>query len=131
MIPVEKRDRKTLERLIKMYILPGTTVISDKWKAYSGIPKIDGYEFKHLTVNHSEHFVDPDTGATTNHIEAMWGAFKRRRVTSFGNNRALLRSHLNEFMWRQRHAYSFKNGVRKASAFHNIVKHIREKFPLP
>lgn len=28
-------------------------------------------------ANHSIHFVNPNTGATTNHIEASWGSAKK------------------------------------------------------
>lgn len=130
LVAVPKRDKKTLESVIKNYILPGTTVVSDMWRAYNGIPHISNYEFRHLTVNHKEHFTDPITGATTNHIEAMWSAFKRRRITNFGRNRDLLNSHLCKFMWRQRYAFRYKNGVRKSSAFHNFVLLLNAKFTL-
>ena len=58
---VPNRTRETLVGCIKANILPGTTIISDCWKAYNGIEEIEGYKFKHLTVNHSENFVDPHT----------------------------------------------------------------------
>ena len=49
-----------------VHVLPGTTVISDCWKAYDCLSE-EGYH--HLSVNHSLNFVDPDTGAHTNTIE--------------------------------------------------------------
>lgn len=48
MVPVEKRDKDTLLRIIKKWILPGSIVISDCWKAYDCLES-EGY--KHLTVN--------------------------------------------------------------------------------
>ena len=40
---VPNRDHnKTLTECIKSSILPGTTIISDLWKAYSGIRQFDG-----------------------------------------------------------------------------------------
>lgn len=69
LIPVEKRDAKTLLAIIKEWIRPGTTIISDCWKAYDCL---EDEGFKHLTVNHSVNFVDPETGAHTNTVEGMW-----------------------------------------------------------
>ena len=58
MVPMPTRDRDTLLSIIKEKILPGTTIISDCWKAYNCL-EADGY--KHFKVNHSVNFVDPDT----------------------------------------------------------------------
>lgn len=71
---VEDRTSKTLVKIIKDNIEPGTTIISDCWKAYDCLDK-EGYE--HLKVNHSVNFVDPETGAHTNTIESTWRALKR------------------------------------------------------
>lgn len=64
-----KRDAETLLGLIEKHVEPGTTIISDCWKGYSCLSSA-GY--KHLTVNHSENFVDPESGACTNSIESQW-----------------------------------------------------------
>ena len=77
---VQNRTRETLFGCITANILPGTTIISDCWKAYNGIEEIEGYEFKHLTVNHSENFVDPHTGAHTQRVESMWNKAKKRNL---------------------------------------------------
>lgn len=60
--------------IINENILPGTTIISDCWKAYSSL---NSEGFTHLTVNHSVNFVDPETGAHTNTIESTWRALKK------------------------------------------------------
>ena len=57
-VPVPTRDRDTLLGVIKEKILPGTTVISDCWKAYDCL-EAEGN--KHYKVNHSVNFVDPDS----------------------------------------------------------------------
>lgn len=94
---VENRTRDTLLSVIKENILPGTTIVSDCWKAYDCL----SYEgFIHLTVNHSLTFKDPDTGAHTNTIEGTWGAIKR----GFSGTRkadGLFDSYLAEYIWRK------------------------------
>lgn len=58
-VPVEKRNRDTLLNIIQEYIEPGTTIMSDQWKAYQ---TLNHQGFHHFTVNHSYNFVDPDSG---------------------------------------------------------------------
>ncbi|KAI6194146.1 DDE-Tnp-IS1595 domain-containing protein [Aphelenchoides besseyi] len=42
--PMERRDSETLLALIQKYIMPGTTIISDCWRAYGGIANLpEGY----------------------------------------------------------------------------------------
>ena len=78
LIPVPDRTRPTLEALIIEYIRPGTTIHSDQWAAYGNLANLVNpatglnMGYTHLTVNHRHNFVDPITGATTNHIESMW-----------------------------------------------------------
>lgn len=74
-VPVENRNRDTLLAVIKDRIVPGTTVISDCWKAYDCL---ESEVFQHLTINHSLNFVDPDTAANTNTITCQWRELKRR-----------------------------------------------------
>ena len=54
---VPDRSVSTLLTVIQKWIKPGTTIISDCWKAYNCLGN-KGY--KHLTVNHSYNFVDSD-----------------------------------------------------------------------
>jgi transposase-like protein len=74
MLPVEKRNAETLISIILKHVAPGTTIISDCWKAYSSLGSLG---FQHLTVNHSINFKDPITKAHTNTIESLWQAVKR------------------------------------------------------
>ena len=73
-----------------------------------------------MTVNHNVHFVDPQTGATTNHVEAMWGRAKLRNKKECGTSRTLLRSYLIEFMWRAKFG---------DDPFQNLLAHLREVYP--
>jgi hypothetical protein len=59
--------------IIRDWIEPGTTVISDCWGAYRDL---QSQGFTHRTVNHSIAFVDPLTGAHTNTIERTWRTVK-------------------------------------------------------
>lgn len=69
MIPVESRGKDVLLCIIKHFILPQTTIISDCWRSYNCLQD-EG--FVHQTVNHSKTFKDPETGAHTNTIECSW-----------------------------------------------------------
>ncbi|XP_031337372.1 uncharacterized protein LOC116168438 [Photinus pyralis] len=80
-LPVPDRTTDTLLELIREHIRPGTTIISDCWCSYQCL----GTEgFRHLTVNHSLTFMDPDTGAHTQNIERLWrdvrGGIPGRRI---------------------------------------------------
>lgn len=75
LVPVDRRDKKTLLPIIRKYILPGSIIISDCWKAYANLDKFD---YTHQTVNHSQTFKDPKTGACTNTIEGLWRIAKHR-----------------------------------------------------
>ncbi|RCN41593.1 hypothetical protein ANCCAN_12461 [Ancylostoma caninum] len=68
LILVRRRDARTLLRLIVKYIRPGTTMISDCWRAYSRISTLP-QGFTHLTVNHQLNFIDPRSGAHTQNID--------------------------------------------------------------
>ena len=82
-VAVEHRDATTLVPLVQQYILPGTTIISDKWAAYNGIQDLpEGYQ--HLTVNHKLHFIDLLSGACTNTIESLWQKFKGGHRSGMG-----------------------------------------------
>ena len=59
--------------IIKENINPGITIISDCWRVYNSLSE-EG--FKHLTVNRSVNFVDPESGAHTNTIESTCRALK-------------------------------------------------------
>ena len=67
MVEVSDRSAATLLPIIQRFITPGTTVISDEWRAYRQISSLG---LAHQTVNHSLNFVDPSSGAHTQNIEA-------------------------------------------------------------
>lgn len=99
---VEDRSAETLVPLIERFIAPGSTIISDCWRAYE---RLGERGYNHLTVNHSVTFKDPETGAHTNTIEGLWSQVKRM---FHHTNRApgLFTSYLAEFMYRNIHKNS-------------------------
>lgn len=99
---VPDRSAATLIPIITQSILPGTNIESDEWRAYDGIATIPGQNYTHRTVNHSQHFVDPNTGANTQKIERTWRAAKERNKRQNGTHRQMIDSYLCEFMWRKR-----------------------------
>jgi hypothetical protein len=72
-VPVPDRSPETLMAVIRDWIVPGTTVISGCWGAYSDLEQ-QGYS--DLTVNHTIGFVDSVTGAHTNTIQSQWRHLK-------------------------------------------------------
>ena len=96
LVKVEKRDKETLIPLIEKYIEKGSIIISDCWAAYKCLDKL-GY--KHQTVNHSENFVDPKSGACTNLIENRWWCIKRQLPSTHTRSKNF-EKHLCEYMWR-------------------------------
>lgn len=96
---VAQRNAATLVPLIQRHILPGTHIWSDEWAAYAGL---NNAGYVHQTVNHSRHFVDPQTGVHTNNIESRWAACKASFRRHFGVPRHMLPGYIDEYMWRAR-----------------------------
>jgi transposase-like protein len=124
---VPDRSASTLLPLVRKYVVPGSTIITDKWKSYCGISKMEVEpRYLHQEVDHSKNFVDPKTGACTNRIEAMWNSCKKKFKTMCGVQQSMLPSYLDEFLWRQQHGK--ESG---SAAMQNILKHIAEWYPTP
>jgi ISXO2-like transposase domain len=75
LIPVDFRNRETLEELLIRYVHKDSIIHSDCWKAYNHIKE---YFSEHKTVNHSKFFKDPLTSVHTNTIEGNWSVIKER-----------------------------------------------------
>ena len=74
--------------------------------------------FDHLTVNHSQNCVDPQSGAHTQKIEASWRALKLRLSRGGMNIKQDSEGlHFAEFLWFKKY---------QESAFNHLVKHISE-----
>ncbi|CAI5678506.1 unnamed protein product [Oreochromis niloticus] len=106
---VEKRSRRHLVPVITLHVRIGSSVISDEWRAYRVLPNL-GYE--HHTVNHSRWYVDPRTGAHTQHLERAWRSYKEQIWRLRGNrNDRLLSEHLTVIEWNEWLAKKHKNGT--------------------
>lgn len=117
MFHVLRRDEATLRALIQRNVAPGTTITSDKWRAYRNISQWPGYNYNHETVNHSENFVDPDTGANTQRIETHWGHVKTLILRQMrGTTTTLLPGHLAEYWWVKTHTHTPLNDILEAIA---------------
>ena len=68
--PNNRRDHHILFCLIKLYVSPDTTILTDKWRGYSALPQ---QGFVHLVVNHSRGF-------TPTHVKGC--GFKQRYTCS-------------------------------------------------
>jgi transposase-like protein len=97
LVAVHDRSAETLIEIIKQWILPDTTIISDCWTAYSSLRE-EGYT--HFTVNHSIEFVNDRNGAHNNTIESTWKHIKV--LLSPYNRKADYVYILAEYMFRQR-----------------------------
>ena len=76
---------------------PGSVIYSDQWAAYR---RLSDYGYTHKTVNHSENFVDLDTGVCTNAIKVYWSRVKRQIRLCWLSERDQLPLRIDEFLWR-------------------------------
>jgi hypothetical protein len=119
--PGNRRDATTLYDLVSQHVEPTSTIYTDCWKGYNGL--LAGGFSEHLTVNHSENFVDQITGAHTNTIEAQWRTL-RRTLARGGIRQKNIDVHLCEFLWRK------DCNSRNADPFQQLIEDIREIYPV-
>lgn len=96
-LPIPSRKTEVLLPLIKKYVLPGSIIYSDCWKAYH---QIDKKIYQHGVVNHSINFVDPDTGVHTQNIERLWRDI-RGTVPRYGRRENHFDHYLAEFVFKK------------------------------
>lgn len=116
-VTVDARNRETLLNVIRERILPGSIVVSDAWRAYSTLED-EGYN--HLVVNHKYNFVDPQTFATTNHVESQWQKLKQKHKQRYGTHRTMVASYIAEFLWRQRYGKNLTMFIEHVKEVYNI-----------
>lgn len=102
---IDNRRRETLNPIILNATTEEAIVYSDKWAAYDNL---DEENRVHLSVNHSQNYIDPDTGANTQRIESMWNACKNWLLSHNYQRRSKLEDYLSEYCYRYNHAKSFR-----------------------
>lgn len=123
LLRVPSRDAQTLLPLLQMHLRSGTIVHSDEWRAYRQVQHLPSVG-QHEVVNHSLNFVDPTTGVRTQHVESYWNRVKTKFKRMKGVHATMLDSHLDEFMWRERH------GQTALMALHSLCRDIAARYPL-
>ncbi|XP_073778462.1 uncharacterized protein [Danio rerio] len=121
---VHRRSRNHLIPLIEQHVHPGSTILSDEWRAYSGALTNLGYN--HFAVNHSQCFVDPRTGSHTQNLERAWLTYKGRIWRLRGNRTEdLLKQHLKVIEWTYWLGNRHRNGP-----LGRLFKDIKKKYHL-
>ena len=118
LVPVEKRDAKTLLDIICKYVDTGSNmkVVSDGWAAYNTLAQ-KGYQ--HSVVVHKEEFVNA-SGEHTNSIESVWSQFKTWISNMHEHRNDKYDEYINEFMFR----YNFCGGNRN-DCFPQFIRELR------
>ena len=121
---VKNRTKETLLEHIQMYVKPGTVIITDCWAAYKDLKDLEGMDYTHYTVNHSDTYVDPVTGAHTNTIEGTW-AHCKRACPKIGLRSSFLDGYICRFIWFK---LTKSLGV---DPFFFLLRCISEQYPIP
>ena len=122
---VTNRSAETLIPIIIANIKPGTTIMSDCWKAYSKI-KEEGY--LHSTVNHSIEFKSSE-GACTNTIESTWNAVKKS-LPKFGTRKDMYDTYFAEYCIRKQYLKPSSDRFLKFLELITEVHPVKERKPL-
>ena len=99
---VPDQTAATLLPILQRHLRSGTIVHSDQWTAYNHVQQLPSVT-SHSTVNHSLQFIDPGTGIHTQNVESYWNRVKGKFKRMKGVHEEMMSSHLDEFMWCERH----------------------------
>ena len=90
---------KRVQSILHQYILPGTVVMTDGWRAYRRLS--ENGDLEHHTINHSLNFVDPNYPSIhTQTVERMWRSLKKVFPVG-GRPTENLHLYISEFLYRQ------------------------------
>ncbi|KCZ75015.1 hypothetical protein H311_04013 [Anncaliia algerae PRA109] len=114
---IDDKREDTLLPLILQHVREGSTIYTDCHPSYNNLQL---YGYQHCTVNHSRNFIDPISGACTNHIESIWQKLKGESKERYGTHRTTLDSHIYEFIWRKKYGRSFSKFISHVAEEYNL-----------
>ena len=88
---------------------------------------MEGYNYIHGTVNHSEFFKDPLTGIDTNAMEGMWAVMKKNIAPSLRATADGIQQYLYEWMWRRHYSGRLWAGILESLSmvqYNNAGEHV-------
>jgi transposase-like protein len=118
-VPVSSRDASTLLPFIRKHIAPGSIIHSDQWGAYT---QLMAYGWRHLTVNHSQKSVAPESGSHTQGVESFWNQIKRRLKFVYGSQDDLKERRICEYVYR--HNFVFNGQMHFEARMSLLISHI-------
>ena len=122
---VAKRNFEMCAPVVARNVGEGVVLSTDCAKIYPGIAK-EIKASKHLTVNHSEHFRDPETGCHTNNVEGMHRIIKHECLKQF-NRQPLVEQtgrpiYLDLVSWRCNHRLEQKEKGEPINVFRHFLR---------
>lgn len=107
-----------IQPLIKKYVKPRSTLISDDWSGYNGLEnRYDQFMVKHTTA--AGHYSHPDPTIHTNNVEGAWKHMKNSMRDNYNHvSRKHMQKYVDEFVFRW-NTKTDKEGAR----FVHLLKH--------
>ncbi|ETN00554.1 hypothetical protein PPTG_17999 [Phytophthora nicotianae INRA-310] len=134
------RIQKKLFPVVRKFINPGATLYSDMYATYvterkpkrgvlirtlTNHPSLQDLNYTHKYVNHTEHYVEPETGTHTNTIEGLWEIDIKRLIKVMqGMTKSALDGYLVEYMW---HSWYFPREATTAQVMCGLVQLINRQ----
>jgi transposase len=108
--PIERKDRVTLESVVRLVVEPGSTIFTDFEKGFDKL-RLDRY--KHESINHSLQYSDKK-GKHINGVENFFHEARRNMGGKFrGVSRSTILLHIKEREWRYNNRGSVEPSLKK------------------